>query len=84
MTTGTFANGILSTFGHGIVHDLQVSPDGRTATITQTMAADLAGPGAEMTDPKAFGQVTFSQRLVIDLEAEIPTVTDFQLSQTLA
>ena len=81
MTTGAFSNGILSTFGHGLVHDLQVSPDGRTATITQTMSADLSGPGALMGDPKAFGQVTFTQRLVIDLTAEIPTVTDFQISQ---
>lgn len=84
MTTGLFANSLLSTFGHGIVHDLQVAPDGRTATITQTMSADLSGPGALMHDPKSFGQVTFSQRLVIDLESEIPTVTDYQISQTIA
>ena len=84
MATGAFSNGILSTFGHGIVHDLQISPDGRTATITQTMSADLAGPGAKMDDPNAFGQVTFSLRLVIDLTPEIPTVIDLKISQTIA
>lgn len=31
-----------------------------------------------------FGQATFTQRLVIDLESEIPTVTAYQLSQTIA
>ena len=84
LTTGVFANSILNTFGHGIVHDLQISPDGRTATITQTTTADLDSPGSTMHEKISFGQVTFSQRLVIDLEAEIPTVTDFQISQTLA
>ena len=32
---------------------------------------------------KAFGEVTFTQCLVSDLEAEIPTVTDFQISQSI-
>ena len=36
-----------------------------------------------MNDPKSFGQVTFSQRLVIDLEPDIPVVTDYKLSQTI-
>ena len=70
--------------GHGVVHDLQISPDGRTATITQTMSADLAAPGSTMHEKISFGQVTFSQRLVIDLAPEIPTVVDFQMSQTIA
>ena len=43
----------------------------------------MSGPGSDMNDPKAFGQVTFSQRLVIDLEPDIPVVTDYKLSQTI-
>ena len=84
LATGTFTNSILDTFGHGIVHDLQISPDGRTATITQTMTADLDSPGSTMHEKISFGQVILTQRLVIDLEAEIPTVTDYQIAQTIA
>ena len=84
LLTGTFENPVLETVGHGIVHDLKISPDGRTATVTQTISADLAAPGSNMQRKMSFGQVTFSQRLVIDLEPEIPTVTDFQISQTIA
>jgi hypothetical protein len=83
MTTGTFMNSLLDTYGHDIVHDLQVSPDGKTATITQTMTADLSSPGSQMNKKISFGQVTLSQRLVIDLTAEIPTVTDFKISQEI-
>lgn len=83
MTTGVFTNSILNTFGHELVHDLQISADGRTATITQTITADLDSPGSTMDEKVSFGQVTLSQRLVIDLEAEIPTVTDYQISQTI-
>ena len=83
LTTGVFTSALLFTTGHGLTHDLQVSPDGRTATLTQSITADLAGPGANMNDAQAFGQVTFSQRLVIDLAAEVPTVTDYQISQTI-
>ena len=72
---------LLDPYGHDIVHDLQVSPDGKTATITQTMTADLSSPGSQMNRKISFGQVTLSQRLVIDLTTEIPTVTDFQISQ---
>ena len=84
LLTGVFAQQLFETKGHGIVQDLQVSPDGRTATIIQTMTIDLAAPGTTMNEKLVFGQVTFSQRLVIDLEPEIPTVTDFQLSQEFA
>ena len=84
MLTGTFSSSLLDTFGNNLVHDLQVSPDGRTATITQTMTADLAAPGSNMQKKISFGQVTISQRLVIDLEPEIPTVIDYQISQTIA
>ena len=54
-----------------------------TATLTQSITADLSGPGSDMNDPKSFGQVTFSQRLVIDLEPDIPVVTDYKLLQTI-
>ena len=84
MLTGTFSSSLLDTFGNHLVHDLKISPDGRTATITQTMTADLAAPGSNMEQKISFGQVTFSQRLVIDLTPEIPTVVDFQISQTVA
>ena len=81
MTSGIYMNDLLDSYGHDLVHDLQVSPDGKTATITQTVTADLSSPGSQMNKKISFGQVTLSQRLVIDLTAEIPTVTDFQVSQ---
>ena len=84
LLTGTFENPVLETVGHGIVHDLKLSPDGRTATITQTISTDLAAPGSNMQRKIGFGRATFTQRLVIDLEPEIPTVTEYQLSQTIA
>ena len=84
LLTGTFSHPILDTAGHGLVHDLKISPDGRTATVVQTISADLAAPGTNGQQKISFGQVTFSQRLVIDLEPEIPTVTEYQLSQTIA
>ena len=83
MTTGIYMNDLLDSYGHEFVHDLQVSPDGKTATITQTVTADLSSPGSQMYKKISFGQVTISQRLVIDLTAEIPTITDFQISQEL-
>ena len=87
-SAANFANGlyqapVLYTTGHVLTHDLKLSEDGRTATITQTITADLSGLGADMNDPKSFGQVTISQRLVIDLEPDIPVVTDYKLSQTI-
>ena len=83
LLTGTFSSSLLDTFGNNLVHDLKISPDGRTATITQTMTADLAAPGSNMQQKISFGRVTLSQRLVIDLTAEIPTVTDFKISQKI-
>ena len=56
----------------------------KIVAVTQTMTADLAVPGSNMQQKISFGQVTFSQRLVIDLTAEIPTVTDFKISQNIA
>ena len=84
MTSGLYQLSILSTYGHGLTHDLQLSEDGKTATITQTITADLAAPGSSMDRLVSFGQVTLSQRLVIDLEPDIPVVTDYKLSQTIA
>ena len=81
MTAGVFKSSLLDTYGHDIVHELQVSPDGKTATITQSMTIDLSSPGSDMYNKISFGQVTISQRLVVDLTAEIPTVTDFNISQ---
>ena len=81
MTKGVFETSLIDAYGHDFVHDLQVSPDGKTATITQTVTADLSSPGSQMNKKITFGQVTLSQRLVIDLTAEIPTVTDLQISQ---
>ena len=81
MTTGIYMNDLLDSYGHDLVHDLQVSPDGKTATITQTVTADLSSPGSQMYKKISFGQVTLSQRLVIDLTAEIPTIKDYQIAQ---
>ena len=83
LTSGLYQSSVLYTYQHVLTHDLKLSEDGRTATITQSITADLSGPGADMNDPKSFGQVTFSQRLVIDLEPDIPVVTDYKLSQTI-
>ena len=83
LTSGLYQSSVLYTYQHVLTHDLKLSEDGRTATITQSITADLSGPGANMNDPKSFGQVTFSQRLVIDLEPDIPVVTDYKLSQTI-
>ena len=61
-----------------------MSEDGKTATITQTISADLAAPQSNQNDPVHFGSATFTQRLVIDLTQDIPTVVDYKLSQTIA
>ena len=45
MTAGVFKSSLLDAYGHDLVHDLEVSPDGKTATITQTITADLSSPG---------------------------------------
>ena len=82
-TTGLYHFVILGTTGHDLFHDLQVSPDGKTATITQTISADLASSSVVGMKEAHFGKVTLTQRLVIDLEPEIPVVTDFQLAQTI-
>ena len=83
MTTGIYMTQLLSTVGHGVTHDLQLSPDGQTAVITQTISADLAAPHSKQNDPIHFGRVSFTQRLVIDLTQEVPLVTDYKLSQTI-
>ena len=83
LTSGLYQAPVLYTSGHVLKHDLKLSEDGRTATITQTITADLSGLKANMNDANSFGQVTFSQRLVIDLEPDIPVVTDYKLSQTI-
>ena len=77
-----FDEQIVDTNNCHIVHDLQISPDGRTATITQSTKVDLCGARSGQ-DQTIFGQVAFSMRLVVDLSAEIPTVTDFQISQKI-
>ena len=63
---------------------MQMSEDGKTATITQTISADLAAPQSNQNDPVFFGSASFTQRLVIDLTQDIPTVVDYKLSQTIA
>ena len=84
MTSGLYLTTILSTDGHGATHDLELSEDGRTATITQTISADLAAPESGKNDKDFFGAVSISQRIVIDLAPDVPVVTDYKLSQTLS
>ncbi|MBR3221669.1 MAG: hypothetical protein IKF72_05485 [Kiritimatiellae bacterium] len=64
--------------------DEQMSEDGKTATITQTISADLAAPQSSQDAPVLFGSASFTQRLVIDLTQDIPTVVDYKLSQAIA
>ena len=66
-----------------MTHDLKLSEDGKTAVITQTIAADLAAPHADANNPLHFGFASFSQRIVIDLSQDEPVVTDYKLSQTI-
>lgn len=47
-------------------------------------AGDLAAPQSSQNDPVFFGSATFTQRLVIDLAQDVPTVVDYKLSQTIA
>ena len=79
-----FDDQVLDSENCHIVHDLQISPDGKTATITQSATVDLHGARLDRDTSTTFGKTTLSMRLVINLDAEIPTVTDFQLSQKLA
>jgi len=83
MGTGLYMFQILGTRDHDIVYELQVSPDGKTATITESISADLAASSEVGLAEPHFGKVALSQRLVIDLEPEIPEVTDYQLSQSM-
>ena len=83
MMTGFYMSPLLSTYGHDAIHDLQLSEDGQTAIITQTVSADLTAPHSNQNNPVFFGSVSFTQRLVIDLTQEVPTVTDYKLSQTI-
>ena len=83
MSTGLYSLAILDTVGYPITYDLQVSPDGKMATITHTITGELAAPGEVNGITGHFGKVTLSQRLVINLEPDIPVVTDFQLSQSI-
>ena len=81
LATGLYTNAVLDTTGHAITQDLQVSPDGKTATLTQSISADLAAPGSNMDTRINFGQVTLSQRLVINLEPEVPVATEVKIFQ---
>ena len=84
MTSGLYLTSILATEGHGTTHNLELSEDGHTATLTQTISADLAAPDSNMVNKVSFGAVTLSQRIVIDLTPDVPVVTDYKLSQTLS
>ena len=83
MTTGLYQFSILGSKGHDLFHDVQISPDGKTATITQSISGELNASGEVNMAEVNFGKVTIRQRLVINLEPEIPVVTDFQLAQTI-
>ena len=83
MFSGLYMSPPLNTAGHGITHNLVISPDGRTATLTQSISADLNGPHSDMRQVVAFGTMTFSQTLQIDLTKDIPVVTDCKISQTI-
>ena len=83
LTTGLYTLPVFGTTGHDLFHDVQISPDGKTATITQTISGDLNASDAVDAQAVYFGKATISQRLVIDLEPEIPVVTGCQLSQRI-
>ena len=67
--------------------DLDVSKDGRTATLLITLDAKLEGGVGQrqLADPDAtkFGKARIRERITIDLEPEIPVVTDVALGQEL-
>lgn len=84
MLTMLYMAQLVSTVGHGATHDLQISEDGTTATITQKISGDFAAPQSSQNEPVLFGSVLFTQRLVIDLTQDIPTVVDYKLSQAIA
>ena len=83
MLTELYTSALLSTKGHDAIHDLRISPDGRTAVITQTISASFASPYSDSNNPSHFGSATFTQRIVLDLSQEEPVVTDYKLSQTI-
>ena len=83
MLSGLYTSQLLSTYGHDVTHDLRLSEDGHTATITQTLSADLAAPHSNNQNQVFFGGVTFTQKVVIDLRPDVPVVTDYKLSQTI-
>ena len=83
MYSGLYMSTPLNTAGHGITHNLVISPDGRTATLTQTISAELNGPHSDMLHLVSFGTMTFSQTFQIDLTKDIPVVTDCKISQTI-
>ena len=51
--------------------------------ILSVSKADLVSSSLVDMKEAHFGKVTLTQRLVIDLEPEIPVVTDFQLAQEI-
>ena len=64
------------------IYSLEVSKDGKTATITTTYPSTLAmGAGPDST--KQFGAFTVQTRLTLDLSADEPTITDARFSQTI-
>ncbi len=63
------------------IYDVQVSEDGKTATVTTTYPNTMAmGAGAD--DAKPFGNFTVQTRMTVDLEAEVPTIIKAEVSQT--
>ncbi len=83
LMTGLYVSQIISTDNHDVTHFLRISKDGRTATITQTIPADINAPYSSKNNPNHFGSVSYTQRVVIDLTPEIPVVTDYKLSQVI-
>lgn len=63
------------------IYDVQVSEDGKTATITTTYPNTMA-MGAGVDDAKHFGNFTVQTRLTVDLEADVPSIINADISQS--
>ena len=62
--------------------ELQVSEDGKTATVTVTTDKNLTSTGDKNAVAARFGKASVSQRITVDLTKEMPTVTNVTFAQS--
>ena len=64
-----------------IHYELEISPDGKTATVTVTQDKQLNSMGLRDAEYR-IGKSSVSQRTTIDLTQEMPVVTNVTFAQT--